>query len=390
MAAYHQMGHHTANLVSEERLNAFGGVILSPVNEGLAEAGSQVAALRETRRDIDLLFDPQLYVPQSQRGQLPTWPYFPSAVDSADVSQIHWWQPVVQSIVTTVLPMVPNGICSPAFLPRQFADGYFDLMVRIGSELEAQLRNTGVRPLQTIVVELAALADAVRCLEIASVVSRSNVQDLYLVFQTDTAPRRELPDGDTVRGGMTLIHALHLAGYRVLVGCAGADMVLWKAAGAISCATGKFFNLRRFTRSRWDEPSEGGANLPYWFEENLLAFVRESDLVRLRKKNKLSVQSLSNPFGKDILDALDYNYNRPPPTEPKPWIGLGWRQYMYWFGEMERRIDEGLAVEDILLMAEQNWLQLQDEKFLMDEARNDGAWVRPWRRALAEYQEPLR
>lgn len=390
MAAYHQMGHHTANLVLEDQLKSFAGVILSPVNEGLSEVTVQVADIREARGNLDVLFDPQLYVPQSQRGQLQTWPYFPSAVDTADLSQLQWWQPVLRSIAQTALPIKPNGICSPAFLPRQFTDEYFDLMVRLGSEMDSQVRGSGVRSVQAIVVDMAQLADSVRCLEIASVVSRSKILDLYLIFQTDTPPRREIRDGDMVRGGMTLIHALRNTGYRVLVGCTGADMVLWKAAGATSCASGKFFNLRRFTRSRWDEPSEGGQNLPYWFEENLLAFVRESDLVRLRKKDKLSAQSVANPYGKEILNALDYNYSRPPPEVLKPWIGLGWRQYMYWFADMENRISAGLSVEDALLLAETNWLQLQDEKFLMDEARNDGAWVRPWRRALSEFQEPLR
>jgi len=35
-------------------------------------------------------------------------------------------------------------------------------------------------------------------------------------------------------------------------------MILWKAAGATNCASGKYFNLRRFTLSRLDEPEENG------------------------------------------------------------------------------------------------------------------------------------
>jgi hypothetical protein len=56
-------------------------------------------------------------------------------------------------------------------------------------------------------------------------------------------------------------------------------MILWKAAGATNCATGKFFNLRRFTISRFEEPdSSGGGQLGYWFEKALLGIPSEFGL----------------------------------------------------------------------------------------------------------------
>ncbi|MGD0009340.1 MAG: hypothetical protein ABSE93_12445 [Terriglobia bacterium] len=43
MAAYHQMGHDSENLLSEERLGAFAGAILSPVNYAEDRVASQIA-----------------------------------------------------------------------------------------------------------------------------------------------------------------------------------------------------------------------------------------------------------------------------------------------------------------------------------------------------------
>jgi hypothetical protein len=92
-------------------------------------------------------------------------------------------------------------------------------------------------------------------MEIASILSRSVAETIYLIFVGQTDPRRELSDEEALKGAMRLIASLEGAGLMVIVGFTSSDMVLWKAAGASSCATGKFFNLRRFTSSRFEEPS---------------------------------------------------------------------------------------------------------------------------------------
>jgi hypothetical protein len=176
-----------------------------------------------------------------------------------------------------------------------------------------------------------------------------------------------------------LIAALRDAGMSVFVAFASSDVVLWKSAGAAHCGTGKFFNLRRFTRSRFDEPMEGGGQVPYWFEESLLAFVRASDLKRLQPANMFSAASLHNPFANDILGAI---------SNGKAWLGLAWRQYLFWFQDIQARIDAGnVNASTLVKLAEENWLRLGDARpeILMEEPFNNGMWLRQWRRALAEY-----
>ena len=156
--------------------------------------------------------------------------------------------------------------------------------------------------------------------------------------------------------------------------------MLWKAAGASSCATGKFFNLRRFTSSRFEEPSQGGGQLPYWFHLPLVAFLREADVLRLRQSGRLALGDPANSASMEILEQFD--------TSPgTAWLAKSWRQYMWEFADLERRIAEGVMdPAQLLASAERAWLGLEDSGFLMEEPRNDGTWLRPWRRALVEYQ----
>lgn len=378
MPAYQQMGHQSDNLIAEPRLGDYAGAILSPVNYSADQVSVQLADVRG-RQGFEAVMDPQLYVPESERGQLRAWPYFPGDVDSADLSSEAWWKSVAQQLAEVCRRLEVPAVCSPAVVPRAFSVEYFTSTVRAAGLLGDCLQGSGIQLLQTVVVGLADLSQAGRPLEIASIISRTPADRVYLVLVGDTEPRRELAQVEELKGAMRLIAALEGADLRVLVGHCSSDLLLWKVAGATACASGKFFNLRRFTRSRFEEPAQGGGQLPYFFEESLVAFLRESDIARVRARGPLCATTMANPFAVEILERLD--------TEPgAAWLALSWRQFLHWFMTAERRFDAGeLEPRRLLRDAEASWLQFEDEDVLMEEPRNNGSWIRPWRRAIAEY-----
>jgi hypothetical protein len=376
MPVYHQMGHDSENLLHSEGLGMYRGAILSPVNYRQDKIIGQIARAR-TEPGFETIFDPQLYVPTSDRGSLREWSYFPADVDTADISSDAWWDKLVDMTIADVTAISPSAVCSPAIVPRAFVDDYFSTMVRAGNRMATQLSGTSIGFLQTAVVGLGELALPERALAIASILSQSQAERIFLVFVGTTDPRRELADVEELKGAMRLISFLREANVHVLVGFCSSDMLLWKVAGATDCATGKFFNLRRFTRSRFEEPTKGGGQLAYWFEETLVSFLREADVVRVAQRSLLSSSSLGNPFAGPIFERLQ---------KGEAWLALSWRQFMHWFGDAEDRISAGaLDVPKLLEAAEQHWLDLEDKGVLMEEPRNNGAWLRPWRRAIVEF-----
>ena len=87
-----------------------------------------------------------------------------------------------------------------------------------------------------------------------------------------------------------------------------------------------------------------------------------------------------NPFGRPSWEK----FVQEPGTA---WLALGWKQFMYWFMDVESRIAEGrIDVPGMLQGAETMWLALEDAGVLMEEPRNNGSWLRPWRRAVSEYR----
>ena len=380
MTVYHQMGHDASNLLAEDALSMYRGAILSPVNDTMDKV---CQLIRDHQKDdFEMILDPQLYFPKSERGKLSGWDHFPQDVDTADYSSMHWWRMVNDKLCETAAKLdTLSAVCSPAVVPKAFLDEYYDLNIQVANDLQDKLKNSKVQVIQSLVVGLDDLSRSDRAPTIASIASKNGPDRVYLVMLSTQPPRRELEDSQSLMGAMRLIRHLEKAGISVLAGFSSSDLILWKAAGASACATGKYFNLRRFTPSRFSSPQEekGLGQLPHWFEEALMAFLREGDLIRLRELDLLSQASMANPYALQILDSLDNS----PGT---PWLGTSWRQFLFWFGDFEQRLSDGtIAPDEILRNAETTWTQLEDDGFLMEDMRNRMTWLRPWRIAVGEW-----
>jgi hypothetical protein len=379
MPVYHQMGHDSENLLLAEGLERYRGAILSPINYEEPKVAAQIQRARAAEA-FETIFDPQLYYPRTERGVLRDWDYFPDDFDTADTGSDQWWNGLCTGLRDTCLRLRPSAACSPAIVPNTYSDEYFSVMVRVGNEFAALLAGTDIEAVQTAIVSYAELSSPARVRSIASIISQVRASRVFLVLTGDTEPRRELTETEQLKGAMKLISLLEGADLPVIVGFCSSDLVLWKAAGASWCSTGKFFNLRRFTRGRFDEPTAGGGQLPYWFEESLFAFVRESDLLRIRTRGLIDQTLARNPFAREIIRRLEQNPGQ-------AWVALGWRQYLHWFSDFEERIANGcLTAARALRAAEAAWLDLNNNDVLMEEVRNDGSWLRPWRRAVAEFR----
>ena len=385
MSAYLQMGHDSENLVGVLGLGGFAGLILSPVNRSEADLGDGVRDFRQ-KGQFDIVLDPQLYCPQSERGQLPSHSYFPRDLDTADPSSESWWRELVAKVAAEGVRLQVDAVCSPAVLPRKYGPEYYARCSDTYSMLAAELNGTAIRPLLTVCVALKDLAEPNDALRIGSIVTAHGPKDSYIVIEADVEPRREIADAANLFSAMVLISALEKSGCKTLVSHCSSDMALMKAAGASHCASGKFFNLRRFSRSRFDEQQEGGGGqLPYWFEHNLFAFLREADIARLRRDGLgdfIGGGDSNNTFAGQILEKFA---NEPE----KPWVALSWRQYLAWFAATEKRLSDSEALTIVsrwLREAEERWLALDDKDVLLEETRNNGKWIRPWRQALGDFR----
>jgi hypothetical protein len=381
MSCYFQMGHNTENLVGAEGLTDYKGIILSPVNRAPNELQRHLSEFRE-KGTFDIVLDPQLYYPQSERGKLRQHPHFPNDFDTADLGNREWWRRQAVLLSDYSQQLAVTAVASPACVPKVWSQEYYSLSADVADKTMTSLEDSGIRVLTTVLADSKDLTGKTKASEIATILSATPTDGYYVVFVSPVEPRREMADENEVFGMMSLIRELCSTGQPVMVSHTSSDMVLYKVAGATDCATGKFFNLRRFTESRYEEPDAGGGQLPYWFEQGLMAFLRQADILRLKKSKHSSILGTShsgNIWSRRILEHLE---SRPE----EPWLGLSWRQYLNWFVNAENELSTNPDhVRQWLRDAEQRWRKVEDDDVLFDEARNDGGWIRPWRQALVRF-----
>lgn len=378
MSSLHQMGHHTKNLIFELDEGLYSGAILSPVNDD-EEKTQRIISECSKIKNFNLIFDPQLYFPRTERECLKNWSYFPKNFHSVDRGSISFWKKTNKALLNSCYSIKADAVCSPVTFPKKFNNDFYNTTVDIANNLISENEHDGLEVIQSVIVDLSDISTRGRSLELASIISKTEATTILIMFYCDIEPRRELSDSESLSGAMRLVNLLEQAGLTVIVGFSSTDMVLWKAAEASICSTGKFFNLRRFTKSRFDEPKEGGAQIPYWFEESLLSFLRAPDIKRLQRIGFIDPKTRINPYEHQILEIINK-------ATDIPWLALSWRQYMYAFSDLEKRIDQGkVSVEKLLRAAEKNWLYLEDTGILMEEPRNNGAWIRPWLIATKQF-----
>jgi hypothetical protein len=313
---------------------------------------------------------------------LEVQPYFPSEFDSIDFSTPAGWNSVIDRLAEFAEELGVNSVASPVIIPRRWTDDFYEVAVETSHSLTERLGGSTTKALTTCLVSLNDMENERRAMQIGSILTRHDTAGFYIVLDSDVEPRRELADSAGLTTVLKLIRALSDFA-PVTVSYSSSDMVLFKAAGATNCCTSKFFNLRRFTQSRFNEPpSGGGGQVPYWFEQNLFAFLREADVKRIQRNGHADMiggMHSINHAGRLILDAFSAD-------SEDPWVGHSWRQYLSWFAKTEKHLAENgvTCVKEWLRSAEQNWQVLNAEDLLMDEPANDGSWLRPWRQTLRE------
>jgi hypothetical protein len=372
MSAYFQMGYNTGAIVNDAKLRGYRGCILSPVNE-TPDSMKALRAELSGRKGFDVVLDPQLYFPRSRRGKLPEWGYFPKDIDTTTLQSDEWWKGTLRELAGTVKEVKATAVCSPAMVPASFTTAYYKHSRQLCDRLQGMV---GVPVYQTILARLPELASRENVMRLTSVVSSGGAETMYLVLADGPDPRDEVASDEQVRGVRHLIRELKSAQVDVLVGFCSSDMVLWKDAGATSCATGQFFNLRRFTKGRFDPPSKGGGQVPYWFEESLMAYLREGDAAKVHKEGLLEELELDNPFAQEAWKKI---------RESKPWLALSWRLYLHWFARAEEEISKKTAsAGGMVRSAEKAWATLREKRVRMEEASNDGGWLQAWESGLKQ------
>lgn len=378
MAAYLQMGHDSWNLIGDADGGNYAGIVLSPVNNGPASVRDRLARLGAARADMEVILDPQLYNPAANRGLLSEWSYYPIDFETADHSDPRWWVSRGREVVADAVNLGLQAVCTPAFLSRRYDDDYYRFIVDIGNEVRTEASRADLDTLLTVIIPIRDLANPVRAYEIASIVSSSDCDRVYLTFLVEDIAQRE-PILDAA-GLATAVHLVRLLSrqLRVHVAFCSHDLVMWKFSGATDVSTGKFMNLRRFSPSRWQEDDTVGRINSYWNEGSLLTLLRDQDVLRLDRAKWYDGEMFAdNPAAARIMNTLRTGGG-------EAWLKHSWRQYLRWVSTVEEQWMDPSEAELSLESSDRKWGELERDRIQLLDRFNEGVHVRAWLNAVRE------
>jgi hypothetical protein len=110
MASYLQLGHESWSLLEEADGGGFAGVVLSPVNDDLVYTEERLKRLGKARDQLEVILDPQLYNPATDKGQLGEWPYYTSEFETANHQDQAWWVARGEVVANTALALGVEAI----------------------------------------------------------------------------------------------------------------------------------------------------------------------------------------------------------------------------------------------------------------------------------------
>lgn len=378
MATYLQLGHESWSLLDESDGGNYAGIVLSPVNDSPSYVRDRLGRLGESREVLEVILDPQLYNPAAERGHLSEWTYYSAEFETADHQEENWWVARGREVVDVGARLGIDAVCSPALFPRDFSDDYYRFVVDVADATYGYANESDIETLLTGIINLRDLANPRRALEIASILTETDCERVYLTFLSENIQQRE-----PLRDAAALATAVHLvrllsASLRVHVAFCAHDLVLWKYSGATDISTGKWMNVRRFSPGRWQEEDTTGRQVPYWNEGSLFTLLRDQEVLRLDRELWFEDRNFgNNPSSARILEILRSDSG-------EAWQKLSWLQYLRWVSIVEARWDNHAAAERALERSDGKWGEVQEKRILFTDRFNNGDHIRVWINAVRE------
>lgn len=259
LSVYHQNGHNsTWNLDSFEKEKCGDGLIFSPVHQAQASI-EKISA--ETRKRS--LFDPQFYLPSSQKPKLLQYDFFPGSIADGGFSTNSFEASVKESAEQCVAfqrAMEFRRITVPTRFINQMVTNYVDQQKAFSVNAFMDQISKDEQVCLSLAVTDAMLADeGFRTKLLSWITSYPNVAELYLIY---SAPRdtKQIHDANLLIACQRLGVEMQGIGLDLTWGHQNTEALLTTAQGDVGITMGSFENTRIFSTDKFivtDEERRG-------------------------------------------------------------------------------------------------------------------------------------
>lgn len=327
-----QVGHNGHKLTESilEKGHA-DGAILSPAdfkkgkNEEMAEIFSD--------EDGTVLFDPQYYIPRTDRPGLDTYPYFRQfGGDDFDTDGVKSKSSdLIEQVIDVQDDMEVDAYIAPSRFLDTFSSAKLDEWEEFTGEFINQVENSGkdVPVFASLPLLSTSLVDAEQRKNLLNRVTRLDPDGFYVSVEFDQEHRYPLTKASNVYSLLDLLRSLKSNRYEVLVGHTHQIAHLLFAIGVDAFASGHYQNLRAFDTRRWDPQDEqGGGRLvvKYYSEEILNELRVDPELDLMYQKDDFDINTIRT---KSPFDSALFDPSLPPSAAGWTFRDEAWDHYIW-------------------------------------------------------------
>jgi hypothetical protein len=259
VSVHHQVGHNASwNIDSLEKDHCGDGLILSPVHQAPASIDK---LLPETLKAS--IFDPQFYVPSSQKPKLLQYDFFPEKISSGGFATTTF-EANVKDSAQRCIEFQRSKSFRRITVPTRFLDqmhtNYVDRQKVFCVDAFMDLIDPSEEVCLSLAVTSAMLEDeGFRTKLLSWITSYSNVHELYLIY-SNPRDTKQIHDADFLVACHRLGQEMNGIGLQLTWGHQNTEAILSTAQGKVGVSIGSFENTRIFSTDKFivtDEDRRG-------------------------------------------------------------------------------------------------------------------------------------
>lgn len=253
---FHQSGHCANwNRDSFEKDRVGNGIIFSPVHETCANVSEYSKKLKSAS-----LFDPQFYLPSSQKQKLQSYSFFPNTImGEKGFSTIDFMAVSYEAAKRCVAFQLDNNFLE-IIIPARFYE-YFDEKYIDGQSQQfvhpflEEIKKQDPLGSKKVLLTVPMTASMVNSNEYKNkilnwITSYPEIDGVYMFCQHERGTK-QINDLTFLTQYMDVIKASYDADLEVLVGYSNTESLLYTLAGEISLTVGAFENTRMFSLDKF-------------------------------------------------------------------------------------------------------------------------------------------
>jgi hypothetical protein len=247
---FHQCGHNTTwNIDSLAKDGCGDGLILSPVHRQFRDIEKIDKAVR-----LRSIFDPQFYLPNSQKNKLKSYPFFPETISSDNFSTSDFTLVAYEAAKLCVEFQLENRFSHITIPGRYFDQMYPDFIDRQNSYtvhpfLKALVHKKIKKPVY-LTLPLTAhmiINKAFRTQILNWATSFPEITGVYVIASPYDESTKQIQSHEFLLSYMEFLYQLRQADLEVLIGYCNAEAILYLMIEGCDITFGTFENTRMFS-----------------------------------------------------------------------------------------------------------------------------------------------